>query len=127
MTVQEDQPEVPLASLVEEGGGVSDSAEIECRVANPYADPVVESREKPRLLGPRSATCPFCQNNIAESVTFTIWGGFFLTRMFSCVRCLNCLSQYNGKTGATMTFGVILGIGIRILLLLSVLAVSLLA
>ncbi len=60
--------------------------------------------------GPRItefAPCPRCNQAQAAKVGFTWWGGVLGPRMLNVVRCLGCGTQYNGKTGGTLTSGII--------------------
>jgi len=45
------------------------------------------------------APCPSCGQSNAKKVSFTWWGGALGPRMFSHVKCHNCGTEYNGKTG----------------------------
>lgn len=45
------------------------------------------------------APCPNCGQSNAKKVSFTWWGGALGPRMFTHVKCQNCGTEYNGKTG----------------------------
>ena len=45
------------------------------------------------------APCPKCGQINAKKVNFTWWGGALGPSMFTHVKCQNCSTQYNGKTG----------------------------
>lgn len=45
------------------------------------------------------APCPKCGQTIAQKVGFTWWGGALGPRMFAHVKCQNCGTEYNGRTG----------------------------
>ena len=45
------------------------------------------------------APCPNCGQSNAKNVSFTWWGGALGPRMFTHVKCQNCGTEYNGKTG----------------------------
>ena len=45
------------------------------------------------------APCPNCGQSNAKKVGFTWWGGALGPSMFAHVKCQNCGTQYNGKTG----------------------------
>jgi transposase-like protein len=45
------------------------------------------------------APCPNCGQSNAKKVNFTWWGGALGPRMFTHVKCQNCNTEYNGKTG----------------------------
>lgn len=45
------------------------------------------------------APCPNCGQSNAKQVNFTWWGGALGPRLFTHVKCQNCNTEYNGKTG----------------------------
>ena len=45
------------------------------------------------------APCPKCGNTNVEKVKFTWWGGALGPNMLTHVKCQNCGTEYNGKTG----------------------------
>ncbi len=45
------------------------------------------------------APCPNCGQSNAKKVGYTWWGGALGPSMFTHVKCQNCNTQYNGKTG----------------------------
>ena len=45
------------------------------------------------------APCPKCKSTNAEKVKFTWWGGALGPSVFTHVKCQNCGTEYNGKTG----------------------------
>ncbi len=45
------------------------------------------------------APCPKCGQSNAKKVSYTWWGGALGPSMFTHVKCQNCNTQYNGKTG----------------------------
>jgi hypothetical protein len=45
------------------------------------------------------APCPNCGQSVAKKVNFTWWGGALGPRMFTHIKCENCKTEYNGKTG----------------------------
>ena len=45
------------------------------------------------------APCPKCGQSVAKKVGYTWWGGALGPSMFTHVKCQNCNTQYNGKTG----------------------------
>ena len=71
------------------------------------------------------APCPRCGTANAAPVGFTWWGGVLGPRVFHVVRCLQCNIQYNGKTGGTLTKGIViytgvaLGVGLLVFVLLT--------
>lgn len=51
----------------------------------------------------QNAPCPNCKSTDAERVSFTWWGGWMGPRLFKLVKCRNCGTQYNGRTGRSNT------------------------
>jgi hypothetical protein len=45
------------------------------------------------------APCPECECRYADKVGFTWWGGILGPALFTHVRCQDCGTCYNGKTG----------------------------
>ncbi len=45
------------------------------------------------------APCPNCGQSNAKKVSYTWWGGALGPSMMTHVKCQNCGTQYNGKTG----------------------------
>jgi ribosomal protein L32 len=65
-------------------------------------------RRKRRRTGPY-ATCPNCgERGDAHRVSYTLWGGFVGPWLLTHVRCNNCGTAYNGKTGNYNTTGIVL-------------------
>jgi predicted nucleic-acid-binding Zn-ribbon protein len=54
------------------------------------------------------APCPSCGQNNAQKVNFTWWGGALGPRLFTHVKCQNCGTEYNGKTGKSNTNNIII-------------------
>ncbi len=52
--------------------------------------------------------CPNCGRAGAERMSFTWWGGILGPKLLSHVKCGNCGTQYNGKTGGSNTTGIII-------------------
>jgi hypothetical protein len=52
---------------------------------------------------PSAMKCPKCGASSASKVSFTWWGGLLGPRLFHVVKCNQCSTQYNGKTGGTLT------------------------
>ncbi len=45
------------------------------------------------------AACPNCGQSNAKKISYTWWGGALGSRLFNHVKCQNCGTEYNGKTG----------------------------
>jgi transposase-like protein len=43
--------------------------------------------------------CPNCGSTNIKKVNYTWWGGALGPSMFKHVKCQNCKTEYNGKTG----------------------------
>ncbi len=54
------------------------------------------------------APCPKCGGTNAQPVKYTWWGGALGPKMMTHVKCRNCNTQYNGKTGKSNTRGILL-------------------
>lgn len=54
------------------------------------------------------APCPNCGQSNAKKVGYTWWGGALGPNMFTHVKCQNCGTQYNGKTGKSNQTNIIL-------------------
>jgi transposase-like protein len=52
--------------------------------------------------------CPSCGQSNAKKVNYTWWGGALGPAMFTHVKCQNCGTQYNGKTGESNQGNIIL-------------------
>jgi hypothetical protein len=52
--------------------------------------------------------CPNCANREATAVSFTWWGGLLGPRLLNHVRCDQCGTEYNGRTGQPNTTGIII-------------------
>ncbi len=53
------------------------------------------------------AACPTCSSTRATKVGFTWWGGVLGPALLTHVKCPNCGTKYNGKTGASNTGAII--------------------
>jgi len=51
--------------------------------------------------------CPKCGDTSSEKVGFNWWGGALGPRLFHVVRCSRCRTQYNGRTGGSLTTTII--------------------
>jgi transposase-like protein len=53
------------------------------------------------------APCPQCSSSKATKVGFTWWGGLVGPRLLTHVKCQDCGTTYNGKTGRSNTGAII--------------------
>ncbi len=60
------------------------------------------------------APCPKCGSSNAERITFTPWGMTFGPRLLNHVKCKQCETTYNGKTGKSNGVAILLYILIEI-------------
>jgi transposase-like protein len=52
--------------------------------------------------------CPECGSDNVEKVGFTWWGGVIGPAMLTHVRCMDCRTAFNGKTGQSNTTGIVI-------------------
>lgn len=80
--------------------------------SNPYSSPESDTRG----AEPAWAPCPACRGANAAKVGWTIWGGVLGPRMLNHVRCQNCGTRYNGKTGRYNTTAITVYVVVSILI-----------
>jgi hypothetical protein len=85
---------------------------------NPYRAPTAPIDHVPTHDG--VAPCPKCNTASASKVGFTWWGGALGPRLFKVVKCQQCGTQYNGRTGGKLTKVIIGYQGVVVVLLLVV-------
>jgi hypothetical protein len=56
---------------------------------------------------PEYKPCPKCSSARARKVSFTWWGGVLGPSLMTHVKCEDCGTTYNGKTGASNTGAII--------------------
>lgn len=54
------------------------------------------------------APCPQCGSAAAERMKFTWWGGVLGPKLLTHVKCPNCRSTFNGKTGKDNTTNIVI-------------------
>jgi len=54
------------------------------------------------------APCPQCRTSAANRLNFTWWGGALGPKILTHVKCENCGTKYNGKTGGSNTGGIVI-------------------
>lgn len=64
--------------------------------------------ETPVSSQPPAAPCPKCGSTSAKKVNYTWWGGFIGPKMFNHVRCTQCHTTYNARTGRSNVLPVII-------------------
>jgi predicted nucleic-acid-binding Zn-ribbon protein len=79
----------------------------------------------------RYAPCPKCGGTEAEKMSFTWWGGIIGPKILTHVKCKNCQSGYNGKTGKDNTtniiiYTIVVGVIIFLILFVFLIAIALL-
>ena len=89
-----------------------------------------EDERRPRRRHGKFADCPHCGcPGFADRISFTWWGGVVGPAMFTHVRCRECGSCYNGKTGSDNTTAIVIytvvGVVIGLVILIGVLLVNL--
>jgi len=57
---------------------------------------------------PDYVPCPECQSPSVEKVNFTWWGGVLGPSLLTHVKCQNCGTTFNGKTGQPNTVPIII-------------------
>ncbi|MCA8991425.1 MAG: hypothetical protein KDA88_05580 [Planctomycetaceae bacterium] len=57
---------------------------------------------------PEYAPCPNCDCEDATRVGWTWWGGALGPALLTHVKCEECGTQYNGKTGKSNTTGIVI-------------------
>jgi hypothetical protein len=73
---------------------------------NPYQSPIEVSQPKP--AGPQFAPCYKCGSTSATKVGYTFWGGVIGPRLLTHVKCSQCGTKYNGKSGKSNTPAIII-------------------
>jgi hypothetical protein len=67
--------------------------------------------------------CPKCSSPEATKVGFTWWGGILGPSLLTHVKCDECGTAYNGKTGQSNTVGIIIyslaGVALAIVILIA--------
>jgi DNA-directed RNA polymerase subunit M/transcription elongation factor TFIIS len=82
--------DVPVAEVLAETEDLPDDDEQE--------EPA-RTRPRHKRRKPRYAPCPGCGSTDAERIMWTFWGSFYGPAIFTHVRCSQCGTTYNGRTG----------------------------
>ena len=105
--VIEDDEEIADVEVIEDDEEIADVEVIEDDVEEKRPR---RRRRRRRRTGPY-ATCPECgERGDARRVSYTLWGGFVGPWLLTHVRCNNCGTAYNGKTGDYNTTAIVLWI-----------------
>jgi hypothetical protein len=86
---------------------------------NPYRPPAPLGG----VPDPSEPPCPKCGARSASKVSFNWWGGAVGPRLFNVVKCSQCRTEYNGKTGKKLTKVIIAYQGVVIVVLIVLWAV----
>jgi len=74
------------------------------------------------------AGCPTCGNVYATKINFTFWGGLLGPKLFHHVKCTECGTKYNGKSGKSNLVPIIIysvvGFLISLVLIIAVLRIQ---
>ena len=54
------------------------------------------------------APCPQCQGTNATPIRFTWWGGLLGPKLLTHVKCSQCRTAYNGKSGKSNTAAIMI-------------------
>jgi hypothetical protein len=88
---------------------------------NPYQAPLAPTPPDPRNLGGEQfAPCPTCGKTLAKRVSYTLWGGFIGPKLLTHVKCSQCGTTYNGKTGRSNSTAITLYLVISVAIGLAV-------
>lgn len=66
-------------------------------------------------------TCYKCSSSEASPVAFTWWGGVLGPRLLSHVKCAQCGTTYNARTGRPNTVGIAIYVAVVLAVLTAVL------
>lgn len=88
---------------------------------NPYAPPRTVDvppviAQPGQFSGTQYAPCPRCGNRYADKVGFTWWGGILGPALFSHVKCKQCRTAYNGKSGKSNDTAIAIYIGVTLVI-----------
>jgi predicted RNA-binding Zn-ribbon protein involved in translation (DUF1610 family) len=119
--------EVPVAEVLVEADPLPAVAEQQEPEPLP-PDDNQEEQDRPRRRRkrrrPRYAPCPSCGDTHAQRVLWTFWGSFYGPAMLTHVRCDNCGTTYNGRTGGSNLIWAILFVLVTLILIALVLGVA---
>jgi hypothetical protein len=64
------------------------------------------------------APCPSCGSTHATRVMWTLWGSFYGPAMFTHVRCSDCNTSYNGRSGRSNLIPAVIFVMVPLMLLI---------
>jgi hypothetical protein len=80
---------------------------------NPYAPPPQIEPAAPLPHGAKLyRPCPACGNTYAKQASYTWWGGALGPWLLTHVKCLQCQTWYNSKTGKSNNTAITIYIGV---------------
>ena len=94
-----------------ECGEMVDDAAVKC----PHCKAVLEADEEEEYK--RWKKCPHCRKQMGRRVLWTFWGSFYFTALFKHVRCDECGTAYNGKTGRSNIVPALMCVFVALLLI----------
>lgn len=66
---------------------------------NPYQPPPSTGSDRAGGQAATFAKCPSCNRSNATKIGYTYWGGVLGPKLLSHVKCNECGTKYNGKSG----------------------------
>lgn len=60
--------------------------------------------------------CPNCSSSNIQKITFTWWGGLLGPKLFNHVKCQNCGTTFNGKSGKSNATPIAIYTGIGLII-----------
>ncbi len=123
-TAEEDE-DVPVLEAIEDDEDDDRPRRKRKRVEEVYEEPEDDDEEYERRRRRRRnrsrrgayADCPECNNRgNATRVGFTWWGGLVGPALFTHVRCNDCGTCYNGKSGKSNNTAIAIYVGVGLLL-----------
>jgi hypothetical protein len=73
------------------------------------------------------APCPACSSGNAQKVTYTWWGGLLGPALFHHVKCLDCGTGFNGRTGKSNALPIAIYLGVSFVICFALMVVAVIA
>jgi len=68
--------------------------------------------------------CPSCEHRLYTKVGFTVWGGFIGPRLLNHVKCNQCATTYNRRTGKSNLVPIIIyGVVVALIVFVAISAI----